>query len=70
LLLREERVVQRVKPIMGVEFDEDARELAEIEKRFASCPHTEWTWLDCDECRETIGLCGEKICAECGISIE
>lgn len=31
-----------------------------------ACGCTEWEWLDCDECRLTIGECGEQVCAACG----
>jgi len=57
--------MRRVSPIM---FLDDIEELRRIESE--SCAHAEWRWLDCDECRETIGACGEKVCVACGADVE
>ena len=53
--------MRRVLPPEALAFDEDADELARI-----VCTHKWWRWLDCDRCRETVGLCGEKLCHDCG----
>ena len=58
--------MRRVKPVEARAFDEDAEELARLEIR---CAHERWRWLDCEACRETIGVCGEKVCEDCGETI-
>ena len=50
--------MHRVKPLSGVQFDEDARELEEIETRLRSCRHDQrWTWHNGGEYR-TCDTCG------------
>jgi hypothetical protein len=52
-------------------FDSDVEELIAAERvKIKECSHAEWNWLDCEECKETIGLCGEKVCTSCGASVE
>lgn len=53
------------------EFLNDAHEMQQIEQRDKrrKCKHERWRWLDCDECRETIGACGEKVCEDCGADV-
>lgn len=52
-------------------FDEDLKDLLEAETlAVKTCDHLEWRWLDCEECRETIGTCGEKVCVSCGADVE
>lgn len=52
-------------------FDQDLHDLLEAEAlAVKTCDHLEWRWLDCDECRETIGECGEKVCVSCGADVE
>lgn len=53
------------------EFYFDVEELLAAERlNIQECSHAEWRWLDCDDCRETIGACGEKVCVSCGASVE
>lgn len=56
------------------EFEADLTEMLEAEAllvKNSPCAHTNWwKWLDCEECRETIGHCGEKICGDCGEKLD
>lgn len=48
-------------------FLDDVEDLLKAETlAVKTCDHLEWRWLDCEECRETIGSCGEKVCVACG----
>lgn len=51
------------------EFDLDIQEMSAVAGP-PKCAHPKWRWLDCDECRETIGVCGEKVCVDCGADID
>lgn len=50
-----------------LEFRKDVADMERAEA--ADCLHARWEWLDCDDCRETIGACGEKVCEDCGATI-
>lgn len=49
-----------------IEFRSD---VLDMERAEAECLHARWRWLDCDYCRETIGVCGEKVCEDCGATL-
>lgn len=57
---------ERVLTTDTLEFVRDVIEMSSAE---SECQHARWRWLDCDECRETIGACGEKVCEDCGATI-
>lgn len=42
--------------------------LAERERLFG-CKHTEWRWLDCEDCSESGVICDVKVCVACGESV-
>jgi len=52
------------------EFEVDVKDLLSAEElSVKTCDHVEWRWLDCEECKETIGVCGEKVCSSCGETV-
>lgn len=52
--------MRRVLPLVALEFDQDARELSEIETRLESCKHDRtWTWRNGGEYR-TCDTCGSR----------
>jgi hypothetical protein len=48
---------------------EFVRDVSDMETAERDCPHPDWRWLDCLDCRETIGVCGEKVCVACGADL-
>lgn len=57
--------------------DDEIRDMETMYREFdfftklnAVCKHSEYRWLDCEDCRDSGETCEELICVDCGASTE